>query len=149
MDQRHSVELQEEVRAPRAAVWPLLSSAEGLARWLDGAEFEPRVGAPIRLRLHDATAVGTVLAVDPPQHLSFTFDWEDDPLGRATVVALDAIDHGAATHLTLRHVGLPGGRQRELHEVLWRHWFARLVRAALEMAERPDAGGGAPTGHAG
>ena len=143
MDQHHSVELQGEVRAHRDAIWPLLSTRDGLARWLDGAEFEARVGAPIRLRLADATAVGAVLAVDPPQHVSFTFDWEDAPLGQPTVVALDAIDHGEATHVTLRHVGLPGGRQQELHEALWLHWFSRLLRVSAETG-RPAAEVGAP-----
>ncbi len=140
MDHRYAVEMQGEVHAPREAVWPLLSSAEGLARWLDGAEFQATVGAAVRLRMADATAVGTVLAVDPPQHVSFTLDWEGDPLGRPSVVALDAIDHGGLTHVTLRHVGLPGGRRHELHEALWRHWFPRLLRAAAEGSHPVPAG---------
>jgi hypothetical protein len=59
-----------------------------------------------------------------------SFDWEDEPLGAHTVVAIDAIDHGDRTHVTLRHVGLPDRAQRDLHEALWRHWFGRLRRAA-------------------
>jgi uncharacterized protein YndB with AHSA1/START domain len=130
VDERHSVELQAEVHARPEDVWPLLSTAEGLGRWLDGAEFPAAVGGPIRLRMRDAVAVGSLLALDPPQHVSLTFDWDGEPIGRPTVLALDAIDHGESTHLTLRHVGLPGGRQRQLHEALWRHWFERLVRLA-------------------
>ncbi len=130
MDERRSVELQAEVHASRDVVWPLLSTAVGLGRWLDAAEFPSDVGGAIRLRMRDAVAVGSLLAIDPPQHVSFTFDWEGDPIGRPTVVALDAIDHGEATHLTLRHVGLPAGGQLELHAALWRHWFGRLVVAA-------------------
>jgi uncharacterized protein YndB with AHSA1/START domain len=145
MDAHHSVELQAEVHAARDVVWPLLSTPEGLRRWLDGAEFEARVGAPVRLRFANATATGTVLAVDPPQHVSFSFDWADEPLGRPTVVALDAIDHGEGTHLTLRHVGLPGGRQRERHAALWQHWFSRLAREAA--AARSSTGPQAATRH--
>jgi uncharacterized protein YndB with AHSA1/START domain len=148
VDRRHSVELQQEVHAHRSDVWPLIATAEGLASWTDGATMEPSVGAPVRLQLRDATAVGAVLAVDPPQHLSFTFDWEGDPIGSQTVVALDAIDHGDGTHLTLRHVGLPGGRQRDLHEALWRYWFGRLVRAA-SSAGAPASSAGAPASPAG
>ncbi|MGC8634723.1 MAG: SRPBCC family protein [Candidatus Limnocylindrales bacterium] len=147
MDAHHSVELQAEVHAARDSVWPLLSTPEGLCRWLDGADFEARVGAPVRLRLDNAVATGTVLAVDPPQHVSFSFDWADEPLGRPTVVALDAIDHGEGTHLTLRHVGLPGGRERERHAVLWKHWFSRLVREAA--AARWSTGSQAATPHPG
>jgi uncharacterized protein YndB with AHSA1/START domain len=136
VDERHSVELQVEVRALRADVWPLLSTADGLSRWLDGADFPAGVGGPIQLRMRDARALGTLLAFDPPQHVSFSFDWDGDPIGQPTVVALDAIDHGNSTHLTIRHVGLPGGRQRELHAELWRYWFQRLVR----VAGQPGAG---------
>ena len=124
------VELQAEVDAPRAKVYELLATPEGLGRWLDEAEMEPVAGRPVRFRLLDAVAVGKVLAVDPPQHISFSWDWEEASLGRPSVVALDAIDHGARTHVTLRHVGLPSRRQLELHAELWRYWFERFKEAA-------------------
>lgn len=134
MDTR--VEIQAEVDATREAVFPLIATAAGLARWLDAAEFEPRVGGALRLRLLDAEVVGEVIALDPPQHVSFSWDYPDAPLGAPSVVALDAIDHGHRTHLTLRHVGLVGARSHALHEALWRYWFPRLVRAAA----RPGVG---------
>jgi uncharacterized protein YndB with AHSA1/START domain len=140
---RNRVELQAEVDAPRALVYPLFATAGGLAQWLDGAELAPQVGAVVRLTMRDAIALGTVLAVDPPQHISWSFDWEGEPLGRQTVLALDVIDHGARSHVTLRHVGLRSGRQLELHEALWDHWFgrfreavARLEPAAAEARQR-------------
>ena len=132
------VELQLEVDAPRAAVFELMASADGLRQWMDDAELEPRVAAPVRLRLRDATAVGQVLAVDPPQHISFSWDWSDEPLGRASVVAFDAIDHGARTHVTLRHVGLPSRRQVELHAALWRHWLARFAVACRALPSKDE-----------
>ena len=127
------VELQAEVDAPRVLVYPLLATAEGLSKWLDEAELEPRVGGPIRLRLRDAVAVGHVLAIAPPQHISFTWDWLDQPLGTVTVVAFDAIDHGSRTHLTIRHVGLPTPAQVELHEEMWRYWLERFEAAAKDL----------------
>ena len=33
--------------------------------------------------LRDAQAVGKVLALDPPQHISFTWEWDVEPLGAA------------------------------------------------------------------
>lgn len=125
------VELQAEIDAPRGAVFELVASAQGLRRWLDGAELEPRVGGAVRLRLRDAVAEGRILALDPPQHISFSWDWPMQPLGAATVVAFDAIAHGARTHLTVRHVGLPAD-QLGLHAELWRYWLARLVEAARQ-----------------
>ena len=132
------VELQTEVDAPRAAVFPLFATAEGLARWLDEAELEPRVGGRVRVRLRDAVAVGQVLSLQAPQHISFSWDWEGQPLGTLTVVAFDTIDHGARTHVTFRHVGLPGPRQVELHEEMWRYWRDRFEEACRTLPDKVE-----------
>lgn len=124
------VELQAEVEAAREAVFRLVATQAGLAEWTDEAELEPQVGGALRLRLRDALATGTVVALDPPQHISFAWTWDDEPAREQTVLAFDAIAHGDRTHLTLRHVGLRDARRRDLHEELWRHWFARLIEAA-------------------
>jgi uncharacterized protein YndB with AHSA1/START domain len=131
------VELQAEVDARREDVYKLLATAEGLATWLDAAELEPRVGGLVRFTLRDGVAVGKVLAVDPPQHISFTWDWEGAPLGQLSVVAFDAIDHGQRTHVTFRHVGLPS-RQVELHTEMWRYWRDRFDEACRSKARKPE-----------
>ncbi len=127
------VELQAEVDAHRALVYPLLATGQGLAKWLDEAELDPRVGGRVRLRLRDAVAVGEVLSIQPIQHVSFSWDWEKEPLGQLTVVAFDAIDHGRRTHVTFRHVGLPTAEQVDLHEEMWRYWRDRFVAAAKAL----------------
>lgn len=127
------VELQTEVDAPREGVYELLATADGLATWLDAAELEPRVGGVVRLTMRDAVAVGKVLAIDPPQHISFTWDWETAPLPHLSVVAFDAIDHGARTHVTLRHVSLPSSAQVELHTEMWRYWLSRFEAAVQRL----------------
>ena len=124
------VELQAEVDGRRADLFALVSTVEGFRRWLDDATFEPAVGSACRFVLGNAAAVGKVLAVSAPQHVSMTWDWDGEPLGSPSVVAFDLIDHGKRTHLTLRHVGLADRRQRELHDAMWRHWFGRLIDAA-------------------
>jgi uncharacterized protein YndB with AHSA1/START domain len=124
------VELQAEIDAPREVVFALVATPDGLARWLDGAELEARPGGAIRIRLLEADVQGKVVALDPPQHISFSWDYPDEPLAAPSVVAFDAISHGHRTHLTLRQVGLVGRRSREDHEALWRFWFPRLVAAA-------------------
>jgi uncharacterized protein YndB with AHSA1/START domain len=132
------VELQTELDAPRTAVFELMATADGLRRWLDDAELDARVGGAVRLRLRDATAVGEVLSLQPLQHISFTWDWEEEPLGRPSVVAFDAIDHGARTHVTIRHVGLPNAHQVDLHVGLWEHWMERLIQAARALPEKVE-----------
>lgn len=128
------VELQAEVDAPRHLVFPLFATAEGLRRWLDAAELEPHIGGELRVTMRDAHAVGKVLALDAPQHISFSWDWVEQPLGSASVVAFDAIDHGARTWITLRQVGLPNKAQLELHEQLWRYWLVRFVDACRTIS---------------
>jgi uncharacterized protein YndB with AHSA1/START domain len=131
------VEVQAEVDARRADVFPLLATAEGLARWMDEVELDPTVGGRVRLRLRDGVAVGEVLSLQPPQHISFSWDWEGRSLGRSSVVAFDAIDHGKRTHVTFRHVGLPNPNQVNLHDELWRYWMKRFVEATEGLSPSP------------
>jgi uncharacterized protein YndB with AHSA1/START domain len=130
------VELQREIDADRAAVFALVSTADGLRSWLDDADIEPRVGGAVRVRLREAEAAGKILALDPPQHISFTWQWQGE--STSSVVAFDAIDHGARTHLTVRQVGLRGKAQVEEHEELWRHWLGRLLEAARRLPEKVE-----------
>lgn len=133
------VELQAEIEADRADVFALVATAEGLRSWLDGADLEPRVGGAVRLQLRDSEVAGKIVALDPPQHISFTWQWVDEPAGAPSVVAFDVIDHGQRTHLTIRHVGLRDRQQVELHEELWRHWLDRLVNAARRLPIKVEA----------
>ena len=128
------VELQTEVDVPRDRVFPLFATADGLRQWLDAAELDPRVGGELRATMRDAQAVGRVLALDPPQHISYLWDWTDASLGAASVVAFDAIDHGARTHVTLRHVGLQTEQQVHLHEEMWRYWLERFETVCRALA---------------
>lgn len=131
------VEQQLEVDAPREAVFALFATQDGLRRWLDVADLELRVGGAVRIRMRDATATGKVLAIDAPQHISFTWEWAGDPpSAHPPVVAFDAIDHGARTHVTLRHVGLRAA-EVELHNALWRHWLARFADAVALLDSQP------------
>lgn len=127
------VELQTEVGAARDLVFPLVATADGLRRWLDAATLDARVGGELRATLRDAQAVGRVLALDPPQHVSYTWDWPAQPLGAPSVLAFDVIDHGARTWVTLRHVGLPTAEQVDLHDQMWRYWLARFEAACREL----------------
>ena len=129
------VELQTEVAAPRDLVFPMFATADGLRRWLDAATLDARVGGELRATLRDAQAVGRVIALDPPQHVSFAWDWVARPLGAASVVAFDVIDHGARTWVTLRHVGLPSAAQVQLHEEMWRYWLGRFDEACRSLSD--------------
>ena len=132
------VELQTEVDAPRHLVFPLFATTAGLRQWLDAADLDSRVGGDLRVRMRDAQAVGKVVALDPPQHISFQWDWAEATLGAPSVVAFDAIDHGARTHVTLRHVGLPSREQVLLHEQMWRYWLTRFEEACRSLPDKDE-----------
>jgi len=123
------VELQAEVDGQREGLFPLVSTADGLATWMDAATLDARVGGGFRFRLLDGIAVGRVQAFAPVQHISFDWDWEGQPLAVPSTVAFDLIAHGSRTHLTVRHVGFRSTAQAQLHDALWRYWFQRLVHA--------------------
>ena len=131
------VELQREIDADRLDVFALVSTTAGLRAWLDDAQIDARVGGAVWLRLRDSEVSGKVVAFDPPQHISFTWHWVDEaaPSG---VVAFDAIDHGARTHLTIRHVGLGTAARVELHEELWRYWLGRLIAATRQLGDKVE-----------
>ncbi len=131
-------ELQVVVDAPRAAVFSLLATTDGLRQWLDAAEVEARVGGSLRVQMLDGQAVGEVLAYDPPTHISFTWRWSSEPVGAPSVVAFDAIEHGGRTLVTLRHVGLPTHAEAELHTEMWRHWLARFEAATRALAHATE-----------
>lgn len=133
------VELQTEVAAPRDLVFPMVATADGLSRWLDAATLDARVGGELRVTMRDAQAFGRVLAIDPPQHISFSWDWAERPLGSTSVLAFDVIDHGARTWVTLRHVGLPTPGQVALHDQLWRYWLSRFEQACRDLSEKAQA----------
>lgn len=141
MSRRSRVELQAEVDGRREALFELVSTSAGLRRWLDDADVRPERGSACWWQLGDARARGKVLSVAPPQHVSYAWDWEAEPLAEPSVLAFDLIDHGRRTHLTLRHVGFHDEAQLQLHEELWRHWFARLLRAAASLEARAGASG--------
>ncbi|MFI5261478.1 MAG: SRPBCC domain-containing protein [Candidatus Limnocylindrales bacterium] len=138
------VEQQAELSVGRERFFELVSTADGLARWLDEVDVaggDAVVGARVRFRLREAFVEGSVVALDAPQHVSFSWDYPADPLPAPTVVAFDAIDHGTRSHVTVRHVGFRSRRQVDLHDALWRYWFERL-RVAAEAAERAGGAGG-------
>ncbi|MEP7378317.1 MAG: SRPBCC domain-containing protein [Chloroflexota bacterium] len=130
----HRVELQLEVDASRDTVFALFATEIGLRQWLDAADLEPRVGGALRVRMRDASATGKVLAIDAPQHISYTWEWTGSGATHPMVVAFDAIDHGTRTHVTLRHTGLRTQAQLDLHNELWRYWLERFAQAVRDPA---------------
>lgn len=76
---------------------------------------------------------GTVLAVDPPHSVEFTWAWHDenDERGRDTAVRFEVYSNGSGgTLFTLTHSGLADEESAANHRVGWTSTFNRLERIA-------------------
>jgi uncharacterized protein YndB with AHSA1/START domain len=126
-------------RAP-AAVWPALTTAEGLAAWFgEEVEIDLRPGGAFRMRWSDGGATDMrVERVEEPAVFGFTWHLqelpEDDP--RRTYVEFTLEPDGAGTLLTVVETGfaqLPDdlhGKAYDSHVQGWAHELGELVDAA-------------------
>jgi uncharacterized protein YndB with AHSA1/START domain len=100
------------IEAPAATVWELLTTAEGLVRWVGPeatAVAEPD-GALRWTHPDGATVVGRFVELDPHRRLVFTYGWEDGRMGvppGSTTVVIELTEEDGVTTLRLEHHGLP------------------------------------------
>jgi uncharacterized protein YndB with AHSA1/START domain len=131
------------LRAPlaRAAadVWPLLSTAEGLEKWLAGAQqFEPVAGGAFRFlsRFKGADVIeeGRVVAIEPERLVALDWEWMGQEWGAPTRVELRLEPDSTGTALVLSHSGFealsPEKRldARRNYAVAWRDVLFDLRR---------------------
>jgi uncharacterized protein YndB with AHSA1/START domain len=122
------------IEAPAATVWELLTTAEGLVRWVGPeatAVAEP--GGALRWMHPDgATVVGRFVELEPPRRLVFTYGWEDGRMGVApgsTTVVIELTEREGVTTLRLEHHGLPPAVVDD-HERGWAYFLGLLQRRA-------------------
>ncbi len=133
------LELRRILPAAPPVVFAALTDPHELARWW-GPEgfttpslwFDPRVGASYRIEMQPPTGdpfslTGDFRVVDPPNHLAFTFAWEDpDPDDVETLVDLSLRDLDRATEVTLDQGRFTTDARRELHRSGWTDSFDKL-----------------------
>jgi uncharacterized protein YndB with AHSA1/START domain len=118
------------IDAPAAAVWELLTTAEGLVRWVGPqATAEPEPGGALRwTHPNGATVVGRFVELVPHRRLVFTYGWEDGRMGvppESTTVEIDMSERDGVTTLRLVHRGLPP-EAVEPHEQGWAYFLGEL-----------------------
>jgi uncharacterized protein YndB with AHSA1/START domain len=114
---------ERTLEAPVDDVWAALTRPDALARWLDRADFEPRVGGAVTIHFDDGPVEGRILAYDPPSMLEYTWRIEGEP---DTVLRFELEPLGGRTRLVLLHRGLPANQETGYAA----GWHAHLDRLA-------------------
>ena len=135
------VEYEIPIAAPAEIVYRLLTTVDGLKRWIAAdAAVEPEPGGELRwTHENGATMSGRFVELDPPRRLVFTYGWEGDLMGlppEASTVEISLEERPGGTILRLSHRGIPPDVVEE-HRRGWVYFLGRLRDAAP-----PDPGAG-------
>lgn len=128
------VEYEISIAAPAEAVYRLLTTVDGLKRWIAvDAAVAPEPGGGLRwTHENGATMIGRFVELDPPRRLVFTYGWEGDLMGlapEASTVEIQLEERPGGTILRLVHRGVPPDVVEE-HLRGWIHFLGRLRDAA-------------------
>lgn len=147
MQQGMSVELERHVMAAPQKVWAVISTEEGMKRWLGPQNFEARLGGRVLFDVtHDGTRwlmFGEVLELVEDRQLSFS--WQEFDTGtlqawpQPTTVSVSLHEQAGGCLVKLRHSGfekLPNAAE-EL-QGYQTGWTSRDVLAGLAtLVEQP------------
>ena len=138
--------LERTFNAPREEVFEAWTSPEVMRRWWAAehdwgtprAEVDLREGGRILVSMAEAggepvhTFSGEYLEVRPPEHLSFTVEWQGpDGDGTVSTVTVEFSEAPDGTTVVLTHSGLPSEESRLEHEDGWSKCFDNLESRVL------------------
>lgn len=121
---------------PIWTVWQALTSAEALAQWLMPNDFAPVLGhrftfqaAP--MRGWNGIVECQVVALDPPQHIAYSWRGGSPPLD--TLVSFTLTQLEKQTRLRLEHSGFAASGEAGLsaRDLLGRGWRSKILRKSL------------------
>jgi uncharacterized protein YndB with AHSA1/START domain len=107
-----------------------------LAQWWGGelaTDLTPGTPYIVRFTRLGVAMTGEVISYQPASHLEFSWQWdyEQDPVKRAVLVAVTADDGGDGTDLTVTHgphgAGEAESTARAEHHEGWQHFLTRLA----------------------
>lgn len=126
------------IRARRETVFRYFTDSERFARWWGaGSLIEPTAGGRVHIVYpNGATASGRVESIAPPEHIAFTYGYDDPakPIatgGSLVTITLREVDEG--TELRLDH-RVANEAVRDMHVPGWRYQLAVFAHVvALEQ----------------
>ena len=98
--ERATVSFERRYARTRDEVWQALTEPAQLARWLDEAIVDLRVGGRFEIRFSDAAMVGTITALEDRRLLAYTWHEGRDDESQVSWELSD--DDGETTHTRLR-----------------------------------------------
>ena len=135
------LEITRVIRADRERVFRAWTTAEEMMKWScpEGATVvevasDPRPGGSYHITMKideetTLTARGAYRAVEPPERVVYTWDWDDEEhaVGE-TLVTVEFRDLGDATEIRLVHDLFPAAEARDGHAEGWQSCLNRLER---------------------
>jgi uncharacterized protein YndB with AHSA1/START domain len=134
------VSYELSIAAPVEVVYRLLTTVDGLKRWIAAdAVVDPSPGGELRwTHENGATMIGRFIELDEPRRLLFAYGWEGDLMGlppEASTVEIELEPRPGGTILRLRHRGIPPDAVED-HRRGWVFFLGRLRDTAVETTNR-------------
>jgi uncharacterized protein YndB with AHSA1/START domain len=137
----HPVTMRAFLPRSGADLWPLLSTAAGLTKWIANVEqFEPQPGALFRFRSRyrgqDVLEQGAVQEIVPDSRLKLTWEWVGEGWGAPTEVLFALEPEPGGTSLLISHSGFDhiapadGLTARRNYATAWAEVLSDLKRLA-------------------
>lgn len=138
-----SLTIRRTFKAPRERVFAAFTDPAILVRWLGPDDditmsdiaFDARVGGALRFvynspRMGEMVAKGIVTALRRPEHLAYTWSWEEDDAAdeHESAIRVDFIAHGDETEVHFVHENLKSVESRDRHEGGWTSALDNLAR---------------------
>ena len=127
-----SLHLKRTFAAPRERVFRAWTNAKEFTLWFHPTtdhttvitQLDVKIGGKYSLEMHHKNGAvhrlsGSYQQIKPPEKLSFTWRWAEDPTGQETLVSLEFRDLGNATEILLTHGQFPTDESREKHNHGW------------------------------
>lgn len=135
-----SLTIRRTFNAPRERVFAAFTDPTLLVRWLgpddvtmSDVAFDASVGGALRFvynspNMGEMIVTGTVTALRRPEHLAYTWTWEEDDKAdeHESAIHIDFIAHGNETEVRFVHANLKSVESRDRHEGGWTDAFDNL-----------------------
>lgn len=142
-----NIKLERFYHHPPERLWRALTEPEWMGRWMMDSDFKPEVGHEFAFRTNpaplmgfDGLLYGTVLEVDPPKRLVYSF--KGGAMKHDTTVIWTLTERDGGTWLRLEHLGFTGLGDVFVSGIIefgWRGMLRKLTPVLDTMQTKPTS----------